>query len=160
MNKLSTIIVGLAFFIFATFTGTSAFAAPSVDCSAIGHPLYANDSGFSKKLDTDGDGIICENAGANTLPANGGSQPNTGTPGQVRDANGKVIPQYGQVDTNGKPVQRDSNGNPVKTDANGKTATPDNLATTGANGMIMWGGIGLLALAVGAFMLYAKRHNA
>lgn len=163
MNKLTTIVIGIAFFLFATFTGTSAFAA-NPTCADIGHEISKGEPGYLSKLDTDADGTICEKVTI-TVPVNGGT-PANGTipaptnPNGVRDANGNLIPATGQVDANGNPVHKDSNGNLIQLDEHGNPIKADNLATTGPNGVLIWGGIGLLALAAGAFIVYAKRRTA
>ena len=157
MNKLTNLVLGIAFFIFATFTGTSAFAAPPKDCVGVTSPIYSNQPGYSKKLDSDADGVICER-GSLTIPVNGGNLPADSVPGQteIRDANGNVISSTGQVDANGKPVKLDSNGNPIKTDEHGNPIKADNLANTGWQGVVLWLSIGVLAFG-SALIVWARR---
>jgi LPXTG-motif cell wall-anchored protein len=160
MNKLTTVVIGISLFLFATFTGTSAFAAPQT-CMSVGlNNVPKGDARYISSLDVDGDGVMCEGNGAGTGTGSG-SQPNNVPPVQsdVRDANGNVIPSTGQVDANGKPVKLDSNGKPIQLDEHGNPAKADNLANTGPTGVLIWSGIGLLALAAGAFIVYTKRRT-
>lgn len=161
MNKLSTIFLGIAFFIFATFTGTSAFAAPAVDCKTIGETVYKGDPRYLSRLDTDADGAICEKVTV-TVPPNGGPvivgpAPSQGGTGVLGPATGgtNASENTGQVDANGNPVKLDSNGNPIQLDEHGNPVKADNLANTGFNAILIWGGIGLLV--AGGALIYTFR---
>jgi LPXTG-motif cell wall-anchored protein len=149
MKKLTTILIGIMFFISALFTGASAFAE-EITCADILREGTANiNPSLLHNYDNDGDGKVCETSAvqdgikspapvATELPVLGPAEPTTAP---------------GASGTKGQGGDHSSNANP-------NSQNSHKLADTGADAsFIVWLSVGLLSIMVGAVLLIRLRKQ-